>query len=335
MNHSLRILHLEDNPRDAELIRSAIEAEGLDCELRQVKNRLEFESAVASDQFDVILCDYQLPDYNGFAALTHVRQTQADTPVILLSGTLGEEQAVDSLKSGATDYVLKQRLTRLVPAIRRAVTEAKERAKREQAEEQVRTQATFLDKARDAIFVRDLQNRIHYWNKGAERVYGWTAEEAIGRDVNELLSQTTQARPDRNWTKEQGDWTGELQQRTKFGKEVLVQSRWTLMHGNGAKPDSVLVINTDITEKKQIEAQFLRTQRMETIGALAGGIAHDLNNMLAPILMAVDLLHASQSPEDKEVLEMVGISAQRGADMVRQILSFARGASGEHGVVNL
>jgi two-component system cell cycle sensor histidine kinase/response regulator CckA len=331
MNTPLRILHLEDNARDAELIQSALEAESLHCEVVHVKNREEFEKAIEQDRFDVILSDYGLPLYNGFTALNHVREKQPHVPFILLSGTLGEEQAVDSLKNGATDYVLKQRLTRLVPAIRRAVIEAQDRAKRQHAEEQVREQAKLLDKAQDAIFVRDLQNRIVYWNKGSERIYGWTAAEAIGKNANELLSNPAQPNDGRKWVMEEGDWIGEVHQVTKAGQEVLVESRWTVVHDNAGKPKCVLVINTDITKKKRLEAQFLRAQRMESIGALAGGIAHDLNNVLSPILMVADVLQNEfTSKENRHMLEIVKTSAGRGSDMVKQILSFARGVSGEH-----
>ncbi|HTD67258.1 MAG TPA: PAS domain S-box protein, partial [Candidatus Limnocylindria bacterium] len=338
MNTPLRILHLEDSPRDAELIHSTLEAESLGCDVTHVKNREEFEKALEQDRFHIILSDYGLPHYDGFAALGYARAKQPHVPFILLSGTLGEEQAVDSLKNGATDYVLKQRLTRLVPAIRRAVVEAEGRAKRQDAEERVREQATLLDKAQDAIFVRDLQDRIVYWNQSAERVYGWTAAEVMGRNVSDLFSDETlpQLIAARQQAIECGEWLGELRQTTKHGKAVIVESRWTFVRDDHGQPKSILVINTDVTEKRHIEAQFLRTQRMETIGALAGGIAHDLNNMLSPIMLGVDLLQESQTNEDnRETLDLVRTSAQRGADMVKQILSFARGVSGDHSQLDL
>lgn len=333
MNATLRVLHLEDSRRDAELIRSTLEAEGLDCQVVHVKNQKEFETAITPDRFDVILSDYTLPHYNGFSALDFARRKAPAVPFILLSGTLGEELAVESLKTGATDYVLKQRLARLVPAIRRAVIEAEERAKRQQAEEQVREQAALLDKARDAIHVRDLEDRIGYWNQGAQRLYGWTAAEAIGKNANELLSNeiSSQLSEARERVIERGEWLGELRLITKDAKTVVVESRWTLVRDSEGKPKAKLVIDTDITEKKALEAQFLRAQRMESIGALAGGIAHDLNNVLAPILMVVDLLQDElATTKSRNMLEMVKASAQRGSEMVKQILSFARGVGGEH-----
>src|SRR5258708_2436959 len=113
----LRVLHLEDSPLDAELIHSTLETEGLSCEIVQVKNQEEFEKALDEGGFDVILSDYSLPHYDGFAALSFAQRKAPAVPFILLSGTVGEDLAVESLKTGATDYILKQRLNRLVPAV--------------------------------------------------------------------------------------------------------------------------------------------------------------------------------------------------------------------------
>lgn len=337
MNGSLQVLHLEDNARDAEFVSSMLEAEGLDCAILHVKTKDEFEAAIAQNHFDVILSDFALPHYNGLDALHEARKISSTVPFILLSGTVGEEVAIQSLKTGATDYVLKQRPARLVQAIRRALEEAEERAKRQQAEERVREQAALLDKAQDAIHVRDIGDHIRYWNRGSERIYGWSINEALGRNVNELLlTDPSSQEAARDQVLATGEWLGELHQTTKTGVKVIVESRWTLVCDELGAPKSVLVINTDVTEKRQIEAQFLRTQRMETIGALAGGIVHDLNNVLAPVLMAVDVLESAQTTDEcRQMLNLVRISAQRGSDMVKQILSFTRGVSGEMGELDL
>src|SRR5437870_6650215 len=165
MKTRLRLLHLEDSSYDATLIRTKLAEEGFSCDVIPAQSRATFEAALAQGPFDLILSDFKLPDFDGLTALSMAREKDPHVPFILLSGTLGEEQAVDSLKNGATDYVLKQRLTRLVPAIRRAVVEAEDRAKRQQAEEKVREQAALLDKAQDAIHVRDMDDQILFWNK--------------------------------------------------------------------------------------------------------------------------------------------------------------------------
>jgi len=209
--------------------------------------------------------------------------------------------------------------------IQRDITE------RKRAEEQIAEQAELLDKARDAIIVRDFGGKILFWNKGAERIYGWTSEEAVGRNVVEIVHTTPQKVEEINGlTISQGEWNGELRHLSKDWREITAEARCTLVCDHGGHPKSILSINTDITERKKIEAQFMRAQRMESIGTLAGGIAHDLNNILAPIMMSIDILKTtSDSPETMKILETIEVSAKRGADIVGQVLSFARGLKGE------
>jgi PAS domain S-box-containing protein len=210
-------------------------------------------------------------------------------------------------------------------------------SERKRAEEQIAEQATFLDKAQDAIFVRDLDGKMLFWNKGAERMYGWTRQEVLSRKMDDLLyTHPKELKEAYRATMSQGDWHGELQHFTKDGEELMIESRWTLIRDNEGLAKSVLAINTDITEKKMIEAQFMRAQRMESIGTLAGGIAHDLNNILAPIMMSIELLkETSTDPMSANILKTIEISAKRGADIVRQVLSFARGLEGERIEVQL
>jgi PAS domain S-box-containing protein len=204
--------------------------------------------------------------------------------------------------------------------------------KRKQAEEKIQGQAELLDRAQDAILVRDLKHHIIYWNKGAERLYGLKEGEAIGKKVTELLYKrnTPDFEEAMKIVTVKGEWKGELHQMTKDGREVIVESRWTLVRDDERKLKSILVVNTDITEKKKIEAQFLRAQRIESIGTLAAGIAHDLNNVLSPIMTGLQLLRQKFTDEQSQNwLNILETSARRGADLVRQILSFARGQEGQ------
>ena len=204
--------------------------------------------------------------------------------------------------------------------------------KRKRGEERIREQAALLDQAQDAILVRDLNHNIQFWNKGAERIYGWSAEEAVGKNVFQLLLKepSPQFEAAREAVIKAGEWRGEIQQYRRDGSEIIVESRWTLVRDDQGAPTSILVINTDVTDRKRMEAQFLRAQRMESIGTLAGGIAHDLNNVLSPILMAIDMLQLKATDEaSKKWLEVLRTNAERGGNMVRQVLSFARGVEGE------
>ncbi|MDZ4405418.1 response regulator [Prosthecobacter sp.] len=212
-----------------------------------------------------------------------------------------------------------------------------EMVERGKLEERFREQAALLDKTRDAIVVRDLGHRITYWNKGAELIYGWTAGEVIGRRITELLYR--EAAPFERacaTVVRNGEWNGELHEVNKAGAPLLVEGRCTLLRDSYGQPHGILAINTDITEKKKLEQQFLRAQRMDSIGTLAGGIAHDLNNALTPILMSIELLKLQEKDAGRaSVLSTIESSAKRGAGMVRQLLSFASGVEGRQLVVQV
>ncbi|MBC1223808.1 response regulator, partial [Nostoc sp. UCD120] len=203
---------------------------------------------------------------------------------------------------------------------------------RQNAEQKIREQAAWLDITTDAIIVQDLVNKIQFWNKGAEHLYGWMAEEALSKNANQFLYWKQSFGQLKNIQKtlvEHGSWQGELYQVTKQGQEIIVASRWTLVNDNEGQAKSVLIVNSDITEKKQLEAQFLRAQRMESLGTLASGIAHDLNNALTPMLMTVQLLEA-QLPDEKSQywLTIMETNVKRAADLVKQVLWFSRGSVG-------
>jgi PAS domain S-box-containing protein len=210
------------------------------------------------------------------------------------------------------------------------------RAEQQRLDATVREQAALLDIANDAIHASNLAGTITYWNKGAERAYGHLAADVVGRRAMDVL-----CRDPHEYLRAEGElmingvWEGEMATRTTSGRDITMAVRWTLGRDATGRPASILAINTDITEKKALEAQFLRAQRMESIGTLAGGLAHDLNNMLAPIVMSIDMLKALvPHPDGLALLSTLQGSAQRGATLVRQVLSFARGVDGQRIAVN-
>jgi PAS domain S-box-containing protein len=209
---------------------------------------------------------------------------------------------------------------------------------RKQAEQQIREQAALLDITTDAIIVLSLEHKILLWNKSAEKIYGWKAAEAINKYAYDIYKN--------NYLKsklkiyqivlQSGSWQGELTLTTKSGAEIIVESRWILVKDENSQPKSILIVDRDITEKKQLEKQFLRAQRMESIGTLASGIAHDLNNVLSPILMSVHLLKSKNvNPQTQRILSIVESNAQRGGNLVNQVLSFARGIEGDRTIVQI
>src|ERR1043166_1311668 len=190
MKTQLRVLHFEDSQSDADLLRATLENEGFDCQLVLVESKNAFEAAVTEGGFDIILSDYAVPGYNGLSALGLARKLRPDVPFILVSGTLGEEQAVDSLKSGATDYVLKTRLTRLVPAVRRALSEAQAQAQRRQAEEKLRqSQELFrqiTENVDDLIAVLDPKGKRVFLSPSYQRVLR-SPQSLVGTDSFEEI----------------------------------------------------------------------------------------------------------------------------------------------------
>lgn len=206
-------------------------------------------------------------------------------------------------------------------------------------EEKLRQQAALIDISTDAILVQDLEHRIQFWSKGAERLYGWSSSQVVDQPIGQFLyPEGDQPYLEiRQELLEKGTWQGELEHLTQEQTRVIVESRWTLVRDSNGQPHSFLVVNTDITEKKQLEAQFLRAQRLESIGTLASGIAHDLNNVLAPILMSIQLLQRkfSDDPQAQRWLKTIETSTRRGADLVKQVLSFSRGIEGERSLIQI
>ena len=378
----LRILLLEDNSDDAELIRETLEADHLVCEITCVQTRAEFLAALEDGGIELILGNSQLPSFNGTSALKLALSVRPDLPFIFVSSILGEEAAIQALKIGATDYVLKTRLSRLVPAVHRALRETGERAQRKKAEaalrrseaylaeaqrlshtgsfgwnvrtgeifwsdetyrifefepttkstvdlvierthpddrelvrraiesastgkralilehrllmpngavkcvhvvgnptagddpetllfvgaitditerkraeQKLRDQASLLDLAHDAIFVRDMGGTITYWNRGAEELYGWSPEQACGKLAQDLL-QTVFPMPFDQVEEalmRSGRWEGQLVHTTKYGAQLAVASRWSLRRDDKAAPIAILVTNNDISERRQAE----------------------------------------------------------------------------------
>jgi PAS domain S-box-containing protein len=325
----MRILHLEDNAGDAASTRRHLlaawpEAEIFACADTSKVGLILLRSA----NFDVVLSDLRIGGASGMAVLELVRQMSPDTPVIFLAASVDEESALNAFLAGAADCLFKDRIQLLVPAIRRAIAHREERARARQLERQCGSQTEMLERALDVIIVEEPDGRISFWNRAAEQLLGWQAREAIGRrlksfagaDVASALSAAARA------TSEKGEWRGEMALTSKDGKAVTFDFRRTLVRDRDGRPLAQLSIGNDLTGTRQLEEQLYRAQRMESISLLAAGIAHDLNNVLTPIIMALGLLkHDLREPSQVRIMSTLEKSADRGASLVRQLLSFMQG----------
>ena len=223
-------------------------------------------------------------------------------------------------------FLNEQGKPRQYVAIRADVTQ------RKVAEERLLEQADIINRAHDAVIIRDFESdRVTFWNTGAEQIYGWSAEEAIGQRLGDLIFAESNIRADLlEQLAATGEYHGEITHICKDQTKVVVNSRTTLIRDDDGHPRTVLGINSDITEKKKLETQLLRSQRLESIGTLASGVAHDLNNILTPILMCAQTLRDELSAKDRQAaVSLIEQSAHRGASVVKQVLTFARGVEGE------
>jgi two-component system, cell cycle sensor histidine kinase and response regulator CckA len=199
-------------------------------------------------------------------------------------------------------------------------------------------QSILLDLVTDAIVLWSIEGQVKYWNRSAERVYGWAAQSVIGKQVKDLLYHVDDSHYQLAiaQTLDRGEWSGQFHLSTKAGKNITVASHWHLITTTTGSPRSILTIDSDITEHKLLERQFLHAQRLENLGALASGIAHDLNNILTPIVAITELLPLRLKNLDdrtQRLLTTLSENSQRGRELVAQILTFARGGDCEHTIL--
>ena len=292
-------------------------------------------------QPDLILLDVMMPEMDGFEVCCRLRANPglAEVPVIMVTALDDRQSRIKGIESGADDFISKpfdraelRARVKTVTRLNRHARLNRERAKVEEAGQKIRDQAALIDLATDAIVVLEPTGVVLSWNPGAEKVFGVATADACGRPLAGLISKGDSALLDRalSETRQTGEWRGDLLAIRPNGDNVVAHSHWTLL----CKPDGttrgILTVSTDQTEFKQMQAQLYRAQRMDSLGALAGGIAHDLNNVLAPVLMAAELLKASPTlAVQQELANVIQSSAQRGTGLVRQILAFARGSDGQ------
>jgi two-component system cell cycle sensor histidine kinase/response regulator CckA len=342
MTPPIRVLHLEDNPRDAEMVRSKLDVEGVACDILLTNSKDSFEYALARESFDLIISDYNVPGYDGLTALKQAQEVQPAVPVILISGTLDEEEAVKCLRIGATDYLLKARLDRLVPAVRRALQEAATQRTRKQTEDALRQREHALREneertsfalaaARVGIWEIEFAANRLIWSDTMAPIFGLTPDQAPKTTVQLLQlihaddRRVVEASIERAIAGER-DNVVEFRAIWPDGTPHWVHGRAHASHDADGKPLRLLGINMDIDERKSLEDQLRQAQKLEAIGQLAGGIAHDFNNVLTVILGFSELLIDRMSPADPGHADLLEIkkAGARASGLTRQLLAFSR-----------
>jgi PAS domain S-box-containing protein len=335
----IRILHLEDDPCDQELVRATLVADGLDFETHVVSSRRDFEAALALGSFDLILSDFKVPDYDGLSALRLVRKLSPDQPFILVSGTIGEDAAIESLRCGATDYVLKHRLTALATSVRRALAEADERRRRKQAEEKLLAEQQFLwavlDNIEAGIAACDASGTLTLFNRAARDMHGLPLEPLPPErwaDHYRLCGPDGKTPMEKDQTPLMRALRGESVRNVEMmivpneGKpRALVASGQPVTDGAGRRVGAVVALH-DMTERRSLERQLHQSQKMEAIGRLAGGVAHDFNNLLGVIMGYSEMVLTDTASDDprRGRIEQIRKSGERAASLTRQLLAFSR-----------
>ena len=249
------------------------------------------------------------------------------------------QRTVSALRASGEEFPIEASISKtsvdgrtIYTAILRDVTEAV------RYRQQIEQQSQMLDQVSDAVSVLDLQERITFWNEAAHRMFGWAAEEVLGKNAFDLLHRGD---PEAlSLLRREADcgrsWSGELTKTTRSGETIIVEHRHTVLRDSNGVVTGYLCIDIDITDRKKRERVAHRSQRLESIGTLAGGIAHDLNNVLTPILIGAKLLASGRAAANRQgLLETMVASAHRGADLVKQLLSFAGGIQGQRSPVRM
>jgi PAS domain S-box-containing protein len=319
---TLRILFLEDSPQDATRVRESLAGAGLACEVVSAGSLAQREEAIARGDFDVILADDAHP---SFEALFRARRSCPDVPLIVISDAMGEERAIEYVKRGAADCVLKGNLSRLTPVAQRAVADAWMRKQRREQEKCLRE---FAEHIHGFFWMTDVD--------GGELLYASAAYEDIWGRPLQSLEACPQERFEAILAEDRGRVEAALAALARgevYDEEYRIHCpdgsiRWIWDRGRavpGAQAQFLVGFAQDVTTRKELEAQLSRTQKLESLGRLAGGVAHDLNNQLSVILGAAEMVRETNlDAVAQDDLKMVLVAAEKAAALTDQLLTFSR-----------
>jgi PAS domain S-box-containing protein len=356
MPKRLQALIVEDSEIDAELLLLELRRGGYDVVYRRVETAADMRSALEEGGWEIVLSDYSLPTFSALAALEVLKRSNLDIPLIIISGTIGEDIAVHALKAGAYDFMPKSKLARLAPAIERELREFQMRRRQREAErERSASEARFraiMETATEGVVSADQDGCVEYANPAAEKMFGFQEEELIGKSLLELM-------PDRfHQVRTQGlsqylstggakmvGQTVEVMGRRRDGSEFPIDLSLGSWNSDGKVHFAGIM--RDVTERKKVEGQLLVADRMVAVGTLSAGVAHEINNPLAAIIGNIDLAQRDLADIVDEQGELEGFSrireemvdARDAADRVRKIVRdlrvFSRGEDEQPGPVDV
>jgi two-component system, cell cycle sensor histidine kinase and response regulator CckA len=345
MDIPLRVLIVEDSEDDMLLALRELRRGGYQVEFVRVETPATLQDVLEQQTWDIVISDYTMPAFDALDALKILQRIGLDIPFLIVSGTIGEETAVSAMKAGAQDYLLKGNLARLVPAVERELREAEDRQRRHCAEQALALSEdrfeTLCISAPLAIFQCDVQGKVVYINPLWEQISGVSAAESLGDVWLQAIHPEDRKTVTESW---QGtiaswqSWVSEHRLLTPQGETRWVRTLANPLHSSEGQFLGYVGTVENITEKKSLEAQFLRAQRLESLGTLASGIAHDLNNILTPIIGIVQLLPLKIPKLDEpteRLLKILNESTHRGADLVKQILAFTQGVEGKPAITQV
>ena len=335
MNGDVRVLLVEDSEDDALLLIRQLVRAGMRPVHRRVDSAADLTRALDEEAWDVVISDYVMPGFSGLDAVRLIRQRHSQLPVVVVSGTVGEEVAVETIRAGANDYVMKDNLTRLATSVEREVREALARREHEAVDRALqyaeRRFEGVLDAVPTAIVIVDERGRVVRANSHVAITFGYDPSELEGQPIEVLIPEAfrdvhvahRRGYLENPSTRMMG-MGRDLRARRKDGSEVPVEVGLATIRS----ADELLVVAaaTDISFRLELETQLLQAQKLEAIGRLAGGVAHDFNNLLTAINGYAELV-ASELPADstvREDVEEIRRAGERGATLVRQLLAFGR-----------
>ena len=362
MSKPLRVLIVEDSEDDTQLVVRDLGRAGYDVTHQRVETAEAMAAALKAQDWDAIISDHRMPHFSSLAALKLYRESGCDVPFLVVSGSIGEELAVSAMKAGAHDYIMKDNLTRLVPAVEREVHEAGERRQGRQAEQALaesrRRMQSILESAGEGICGLDAQGMITFINPRGAKLIGWKSDELIGKSLHEVLHHT---KPDGTKLSQKEcslcatlrdglvHWMdGEVFWR-KDGSQFLVEYTCTPIREQDKVAGAVLTfqdisrrrgaettlqesnrrLEQTLAELREAQPRMIRQERLRALGQMAGGVAHDFNNALSKILGFAELLLTSPEKvhdHDKvrKHLQMICTAAQDAANVVRRLRMFYR-----------